>query len=47
MLTLILLVFGFVLLAVSAFWNPPRISLLSLGLACWCLSLILSDAHIH
>lgn len=45
MLTLILLVFAFVLLAVSAFWNPPRVSLLSLGLACWCLSLILGNTH--
>jgi hypothetical protein len=41
MLTLILLVFAFVLLAVSSFWNPPH-QPASLSLA-FCLSVILGS----
>ena len=32
---LILLVFAFVLAVVGAFWNPPRVQLGWLGLACF------------
>jgi len=44
MLTLILLVFAFVCFALAAFWNPspPRINLISAGLAFWVLSAILA-----
>ena len=40
MITLILLVFAFVCFALSAFWtpNPPRVNLLSAGLAFWVLA---------
>ena len=43
-LSLILLVFAFVLLAVSSWWNPPRPQLGWLGLAFWVLAEILSRA---
>lgn len=45
--SLILLVFAFACFLISAFWNPPnppRFNLLSLGLACWVLSVILTTA---
>jgi hypothetical protein len=44
MLNLILLILAFVLLLLAAFNvpNPPRVSLGWLGLAFWCLSLILA-----
>ena len=49
MLTLILLIFGFVCFALSAFWNPspPRINLIAAGLAFWVLAEILSHAGLH
>lgn len=44
-LSTILMVFAFVLLIVSAFWqpqpNPPRPHLGWLGMACWALAIIL------
>ena len=39
-LHLILLVFAFVLCAVSAFWNPPRVHLGFLGIALYILASI-------
>lgn len=44
MMTLILLVFAFVCFTLSAFWNPnpPKLNLVSLGLAFWVLSEILA-----
>jgi hypothetical protein len=44
MITLILLVFAFVCLALAAFWNPnpPKINLIAAGLAFWVLSELLS-----
>lgn len=45
MLTLILMVFGFVCFALAAFWTPPppRPALGWLGLAFWLLAVILAD----
>jgi hypothetical protein len=47
MLNLILLVFAFVCLMLAAFNvpAPPRFNLGWLGMAFWCLSLILGDAR--
>jgi len=38
---LILMVFAFVFLAISVQWNPPGWSFLSLGMALWCLAIII------
>jgi hypothetical protein len=51
MLTLILLVFAFVLFAIAAIWNPQAPSpwfsrLVAAGLACWVLSLILAGHNL-
>jgi len=48
MLTLILMVFSFVCLLLAAFNipTPPRINLGWLGLAFWCLSIILAGRNI-
>ncbi len=47
MLTLILMVFAFVLLLLAAFNipSPPRLNLGWLGMALWALAIILGDAH--
>ena len=42
----ILMVFGFVFLAVSVRWNPPGWSFLSLGMALWCLAVILGGVRL-
>jgi len=44
MVTLILLVAAFVLFVLSAIGvpNPPRFNLMSAGLACWVLSVLLT-----
>ena len=44
MLSTILMVFAFVLLALAAFWNPspPRVSLGWLGMAFWALAVLLA-----
>jgi len=49
MLTLILLVFAFVCLTLAALNipTPPRVSLGWLGLAFWCLSILIGDAHLN
>lgn len=45
MIAIILLVFAFVLLALSAFWQPgPRVNLLAAGLAFWVLAELLRGA---
>lgn len=47
MISLILLVFAFVLFVVAACGvSHPRINLLAAGLACWVLSVILSNTHL-
>ncbi len=47
MLTLILMVFSFVCLTLAAFNvpTPPRINLGWLGMAFWCLAVVLGDTH--
>ena len=47
MLTLVLMVFAFVLLLLAAFNvpSPPRLNLGWLGMALWALAVVLSDAH--
>ena len=49
MITLILLVFGFVCFALAAFWqpNPPRVNLIAAGLAFWILAEILGHAGLN
>jgi len=47
MLGTILMVFAFVFLAISVRWNPPGYNFLSLGMALWCLAVILGGASIH
>ena len=46
MLTLILMVFGFVLFVLAGLGipSPPRFNLMSFGLACWILAEILLKA---
>lgn len=48
MLTIILLVFGFVCFCLAAFGvpSPPRFNLVAAGLAFWILSVILSGVHL-
>lgn len=46
-MNLILMVFAFVFLAISVRWNPPGWSFLSLGMALWCLAVILGGAGLH
>ena len=48
MLTLILLVFAFVCLMLAGFNvpTPPRINLGWIGMALWCLSIILGNARL-
>lgn len=51
----ILLVFAFVFFCLGAFWGPygtgtpwyGRFNLVSAGLACWTLSLLLAGGHLH
>jgi hypothetical protein len=46
-ISLILLVFAFVLFLLSAFGvGAPRFNLLAGGLACWVLSILLSGSHL-
>jgi len=49
MLTLILLVFAFVCLVLAGFNvpTPPRVNLGWIGMAFWCLSILLGDAHLN
>jgi hypothetical protein len=49
MLTLILLVFAFVCLMLAAFNvpTPPRVNLGWLGMAFWCLSILIGDSHLN
>lgn len=46
-ITLILLVFAFVLEALATFWqpNPPRWNLMAAGFACYFLSVLLGWVH--
>jgi len=48
MLTLILMVFSFVLLLLAAFNipSPPRLNLGWLGMALWALAVVLGDVHL-
>ena len=49
MVTLILIVFGFVCFCFAAFWNPAppaRVNLIAAGLAFWVLSEITSRFHL-
>jgi hypothetical protein len=48
MLSIILMVFAFVLLVLAAFWNPspPRVQLGWAGMACWALSILLGGLHV-
>jgi len=48
-LSLILMVFGFVLFVLAGLGipNPPRFNLMSFGLACWVLAEILTKALIR
>lgn len=48
MLSTILMVFAFVLLALAAFNVPcpPRFNLGWAGMACWCLSVVLAGFHL-
>lgn len=51
-MTLILLVFAFVLFAIAGFWNPPAPSpwfgrLVAAGLAFWVLTEILTRSPLH
>ena len=41
MLNTILLMFAFVLFIIGSFWNPPKVNLVAVGLACWVLSELL------
>lgn len=47
MLTLILLVFAFVLFTIAAFNVPARFNLIAAGLALWVLSILLGGAGFH
>lgn len=48
MLTSILMVFGFVCLVIAAFWQPApaRPQFGWLGMAFWCLALLLAGFHL-
>jgi len=47
LITLILLVFAFVLFAIAAFNVPSRVNLIAAGLAMWVLAEILGHVPIH
>ena len=46
MISTMLIMLGFLLCLIGSVWNPPRVNLTSLGLACWLLSILLGAAHL-